>query len=51
MSARPIEFPKSKAYILEKELGQGACGRTVLVFDPEINEHFVVKNTHQYMKA
>lgn len=43
MSARPIEFPKSKAYILEKELGQGACGRTVLVFDPEINEHFVCK--------
>ncbi|QUE92745.1 protein kinase [Pseudomonas sp. SCA2728.1_7] len=43
MSARPIEFPKSKAYILEKDLGQGACGRTVLVFDPEINEHFVCK--------
>lgn len=43
MQPRPIEFPKSKGYNLEKELGQGACGQTVLVFDPEIDEHFVCK--------
>ncbi|PIB49495.1 hypothetical protein AOA57_10720 [Pseudomonas sp. 2588-5] len=43
MKPRPIEFPKTKGYNLEKELGQGACGQTVLVFDPEIDEYFVCK--------
>ncbi|MGV0982277.1 MAG: protein kinase family protein [Polynucleobacter sp.] len=38
-----IEFPQPKNYILEKELGQGACGRTVVIFDPIINERFVCK--------
>jgi serine/threonine-protein kinase len=43
MTPTPIEFPQSKSYILEKELGQGACGRTVVIFDPVINERFVCK--------
>lgn len=43
MIPTPIEFPQSKNYILEKELGQGACGRTVVIFDPIINERFVCK--------
>lgn len=43
MTARPIEFPRSKEYILEKELGRGACGLTVVVYDPIIDERFVCK--------
>ncbi|HNB23075.1 MAG TPA: protein kinase [Candidatus Melainabacteria bacterium] len=43
MSARPIEFPRPKDYILERELGQGACGLTVVVYDPVIDERFVCK--------
>lgn len=43
MCARPIEFPRPKDYILEQELGQGACGLTVVVYDPVIEERFVCK--------
>ena len=43
MSAKPIEFPRPKEYILEKELGHGACGRTVVVYDQMIDERFVCK--------
>lgn len=43
MNEKPIEFPRPKDYILEKELGQGACGKTVLVRDPVIDERFVCK--------
>jgi serine/threonine-protein kinase len=43
MCARPIEFPQPKDYILEKELGHGACGRTVVLYDAVIDERFVCK--------
>lgn len=43
MCARPIEFPRQKDYILEQELGRGACGLTVVVYDPVIEERFVCK--------
>jgi serine/threonine-protein kinase len=43
MCARPIEFPQPKGYILEKELGQGACGQTVVLYDAVIDERFVCK--------
>ncbi len=43
MCARPIEFPRPKDYILEQELGRGACGLTVVVYDPVIEERFVCK--------
>lgn len=43
MCARPIEFPRAKDYILEKELGRGACGVTVVIYDPAIDERFVCK--------
>lgn len=43
MLPRAIEFPTRKDYVLEKELGQGACGLTVLIHDPVINERFVCK--------
>lgn len=38
-----IEFPRSKDYKFEKSLGQGACGLTVLLHDPTIDEKFVCK--------
>jgi serine/threonine protein kinase len=43
MCARPIEFPQPKGYILEKELGHGACGQTVVLYDAVIDERFVCK--------
>lgn len=42
MSVKNIEFPK-KNYQLERELGQGACGRTVLLYDKAIDERFACK--------
>lgn len=42
MSIKNIEFPK-KNYQLERELGQGACGRTVLLYDKAIDERFACK--------
>lgn len=46
MSVKNIEFPK-KNYLLERELGHGACGRTVLLFDKAIDERFACKNMTQ----
>lgn len=41
-SQKTIRFPE-KDYLYLEELGQGACGRTIIVFDPMINEKFVCK--------
>lgn len=41
--SKKIEFPRHKDYIYKRELGQGACGRTVVVYDPMIDEDFVCK--------
>lgn len=38
-----IEFVRKRNYILVDELGQGACGKTVLLRDDVINEYFVCK--------
>lgn len=38
-----IEFIRKKDFIYVKELGQGACGRTVLLHDDIIEEQFVCK--------
>ena len=43
MYPKPIEFLRKKDYVLEKELGQGACGQTVVIYDPTIEERFVCK--------
>ena len=43
MAEQYIEFLGKKDFILREELGQGACGRTVLLYDPTIDEHFVCK--------
>ncbi len=38
-----IKFTRAKDFELIKELGQGACGKTVLLYDPLIEERFVCK--------
>jgi len=38
-----VHFLRKRDYCLVKELGQGACGQTVLLFDDQIEEHFVCK--------
>lgn len=43
MSKKIIEFLRKKDFEFIKELGQGACGKTVLLYDNIINEHFVCK--------
>jgi len=43
MEEKLIEFLRKRDYKLVKELGQGACGKTVLLHDDMINEHFVCK--------
>jgi len=43
MSGSIVEFLRKKDFELIEELGQGACGRTVLLHDPIIDEYFVCK--------
>jgi serine/threonine-protein kinase len=38
-----IEFLRKRDYRLVRELGQGACGKTVLLHDDQIDENFVCK--------
>ncbi|HEY9860083.1 MAG TPA: protein kinase, partial [Candidatus Obscuribacterales bacterium] len=38
-----INFLRRRDYKLLRELGQGACGKTVLLYDDQIEEHFVCK--------
>ncbi len=43
MSDNVIEFVRKRNYVLVRELGQGACGKTVLLRDDVIDELFVCK--------
>lgn len=43
MDKRIVEFLRKKDFILERELGKGACGQTVLLFDNTIDERFACK--------
>lgn len=43
-----IKFLRKKDYEFLKELGKGACGKTVLLNDPTINEKFVCKKFEPY---
>ncbi|HEX3659653.1 MAG TPA: protein kinase family protein [Pirellulales bacterium] len=38
-----LKFLRNRDYQLVRELGSGACGRTVLLLDDTIDEHFVCK--------
>jgi serine/threonine protein kinase len=46
-----VEFVRKKDYLLIKELGQGACGRTVLLRDEAIEEEFVCKKYSPLISA
>jgi len=48
MTGRLIEFVRKRDYLLVKELGQGACGKTVLLHDDVIDELFVCKKYLPY---
>ncbi|WP_283744458.1 protein kinase family protein [Sideroxydans sp. CL21] len=53
MTEKIVEFIRKKDFVLKKELGQGACGRTVLLYDSVIDEQFVCKKYspfHESMK-
>ncbi|MCV4290683.1 protein kinase family protein [Pseudomonas capsici] len=43
MSEQKLVFSQGRSYFLKKELGQGACGKTVLLYDEIIEEYFVCK--------
>lgn len=43
-----VQFLRVRDYKLVRELGQGACGKTVLLHDDIINEHFVCKKYTPY---
>lgn len=43
LSKKIIHFIRSKDYELVRELGKGACGETVLLYDEIIHENFVCK--------
>lgn len=48
---KTIEFIRKRDYKFIKELGQGACGKTVLLYDDMINEHFVCKKYHPFSET
>lgn len=48
MSDNVIEFVRKRNYVLVRELGQGACGKTVLLRDDVIDELFVCKKYSPY---
>ncbi|MDD2720315.1 MAG: protein kinase family protein [Gallionella sp.] len=48
MNENMIEFVRKRNYLLVKELGQGACGKTVLLKDDVIDELFVCKKYSPY---
>lgn len=43
-----VKFTRRRDYQLVRELGGGACGLTVLLYDDQINEHFVCKKFTPY---
>jgi eukaryotic-like serine/threonine-protein kinase len=43
MEEKIIQFVRSRDYVLVQELGQGACGRTVLPRDDQLGQMFVCK--------
>jgi len=54
MSSDIVTFLRRKDFQLKKELGSGACGQTVLLYDQTIDEHFVCKKyapLHESMRA
>lgn len=48
MENKIVEFLRKRDYRLLEELGRGACGQTVLLYDDIINEQFVCKKYAPY---
>ena len=46
-----IHFVRQRDYRLIRELGAGACGKTVLLYDDEIDQHFVCKKYAPYSES
>jgi hypothetical protein len=46
-----VSFIRRRDYRLVRELGQGACGKTVLLYDDQIDEHFVCKKYLPYSES
>src|SRR4051812_45393838 len=44
-------FLRSRDYRIVRELGEGACGKTVLVHDDQIDELFVCKKYQPYVES
>jgi serine/threonine-protein kinase len=52
LKERPlVSFLRKRDYRVLKELGQGACGKTVLLHDDLIDEYFVCKKYQPYSEA
>ena len=49
--AEIVHFLRSRDYVLVKELGQGACGKTVLLDDNQIEQKFVCKKYSPYSES
>lgn len=45
-----VQFLRKRDYKFVKELGQGACGKTVLLLDEQLSEHFVCKKYTPYIE-
>ena len=50
-AGRDVVFLRRHDYSVVKELGQGACGKTILLYDPQIDEHFVCKKYVPYSES
>jgi serine/threonine protein kinase len=46
-----VSFLRKRDYKIIRELGQGACGKTVLLYDDEIQEYFVCKKYVPYSET
>jgi serine/threonine protein kinase len=46
-----ISFLRNRDYRFVRELGQGACGRTILLHDDQIEEYFVCKKYAPYSES
>lgn len=46
-----VVFLRRRDFRMVRELGQGACGKTVLLYDQQIDEHFVCKKYVPYSEG
>jgi len=49
--SQTITFLRKRDYVFVRELGAGACGRTVLLYDDQIDEQFVCKKYSPFSES